>query len=114
MRAAIAALALLANGCSGPEAEQADSAPAAAITPQTRPHQATLRRVEDAELATAIGAACDKVTRSEYKGEASGQSFYAAKCTSGEYLVSIKQDGSTAILDCGFAADMDTPCWQPW
>lgn len=111
MRAAIVAMSLLAAGCSAPKDEQS---PAAVVNPEVRPQQATGRSVADAELAIAIGPACKKVTRSEYKGEASGQSFYAAQCTSGEYLVSIKQDGSTSILDCSFAADMGTPCWQPW
>ncbi|MBL9065550.1 MAG: hypothetical protein JNN10_04575 [Sphingopyxis sp.] len=105
------ALSLLAAGCSAPEDEQP---PTAAVTPDVPTHQATGRNVAGAELAIAIGPACKKVTRSEYKGEASGQSFYAAQCTSGEYLVSIKQNGSTSILDCGFAANMGTPCWQPW
>ena len=74
----------------------------------------TKRTVDRNELAIAVGADCKAASRSEFKGSAGDQDFYALQCQNKDFLVSVKLDGSTNVLDCGFAEKMGTPCWKSW
>lgn len=115
MRLAVIALALVVSGCSSPEGKSNADDTTSNAEAVSIPAKPTLARgISDEELARAIGKECSTVSRSEFKGEAGGQVFYSAQCGADGYLVSIKADGSTSVLDCAFADKMDTPCWKPW
>ena len=66
------------------------------------------------DLARAIGPECGRASMSLLKGTTGGQEFYAVRCAGGDYLVSVKPDGSTRVLECAIAEAMKTPCWSTW
>lgn len=114
MKAASAILALMVSACGSADSDPPGGEPSNASVTQAPAPSPTLRDVSDQELAQAIGTGCPTVVRSEYKGETSGQVFYAADCGANDFLVSIKTDGSTSKLECSFAEKMGTSCWKPW
>jgi hypothetical protein len=115
MRKALILLILMTTSC-GPT-EQDSDLPAVKFTDQatkTVLPDETPRKLSIGELAKAVGPECKTAQRSEYKGAASGQVFYSVQCDSNDFLVGVKMDGSTQVLECGFAGKMGTPCWEPW
>lgn len=119
MRILVTALALMVSGCGeSPNASQStDTASYAFETDQpTAPadNEPTIRKVSDAELATALGSECPSVTKSEYKGKTEDQVFYAVQCGTRATLLGIKFDGSTKGVPCNLAETLKTPCWRPW
>ena len=74
----------------------------------------TIRKVSDAELATALGSECPAVTKSDYKGKTDNEVFYAVQCGSRETLLGINFDGSTKGVPCELSDKLGSPCWKPW
>ena len=115
MRNTLIFFILLTSSCDS--AEQASDIPAVKYTDQATKSDSTNttpRKLSLDELAKAVGPDCKAAKRTEYKGTASDQVFYSIQCDSNDFLVGVKMDGSTQVLECGFAGKMGTPCWEPW
>lgn len=120
MRIAIVAATMILAAC-GPSDDAAMPAPdqSTYTTEAEQPPAPTdtgpvIRKVSDAELATALGSECPAVTKSEYKGKTDDQVFYAVQCGSRETLLGINFDGSTKGVPCELSKKLGSPCWKPW
>lgn len=120
MRIAITAATIILAAC-GSSDDAATPAPdqltyATPTEQQAAPTETgpTIRKISDAELATALGSECPSVTKSEYKGKTDEQVFYAVQCGSRETLLGINLDGSTKGVPCELSERLGSPCWKPW
>lgn len=120
MRIAIVAATVLLAACGSsdnaatPAPDQSYYATETEQPPAQTVSAPTIRKISDAELATALGSECPAVTKSEYKGKTDDQVFYAVQCGSREILLGINFDGSTKGVPCSLAETLNTPCWTPW
>lgn len=120
MRVAIAAATLILAACGSsddaatPAPDQSTSTTESEQPPTPADTGPTIRKISDAELATALGSECPAVTKSEYKGKTDNEVFYAVQCGSRETLLGINFDGSTKGVPCELSEKLGTPCWKPW
>jgi hypothetical protein len=105
---------MLVAACSGQATTDESQTQVESGEPTVPSAPAERRKVSKDELASAVGRDCKTPLNSEFKGSQGDQDFYVLKCSNEDFMVSIKVDGSTNVLECGFAEKMGVSCKNPW
>jgi hypothetical protein len=130
MRKILAALPLFLAGCgdvpstanpfSNPAAYRDSTTVLAGVDYGNR-YSAGLARQPTAQRGSTLAQAvqstnrrCSPVTRADYKGSFEQRAFWAVRCGTSDYLVTIARDGAVKAETCAVQETYGPGCWVDW